>query len=71
VIIEVIIAIVILHEHACDVREHRGVRNMMLALAAAIGLLGRVKEDRWGCWWLLHEILDEEFLWCGGHGDQW
>jgi hypothetical protein len=44
---------------------------MMLALAAAIGLLGRVKEDRWGCWWLLHEILDEEFLWCGGHGDQW
>jgi hypothetical protein len=49
VISEVIIAIVILHEHACDVREHHGIRNMMLALAAAIGLLGKVREDRWGC----------------------
>jgi hypothetical protein len=39
---------------------------MMSVLIAGIGLVGEFKEDRWGQWWLLHEILDEEFLRCGG-----
>jgi hypothetical protein len=43
---------------------------MMPDLIADIGLLGKVKEDWWRCWWQLHKILDEEFLRCGGHGDQ-
>jgi hypothetical protein len=70
VIIELIVN-VILQEHARDVRERHVIRDMMAALAPAIGILGKVKEERLG-WllWQLHETLDEEFLQSGGHDDR-